>query len=298
MTFIELMDKLQIPYRIAGQHHHATPGWVNIECPYCSPDTGKFKLGYNINGKYLSCWSCGSKRLSTTLGKLNRTNISPQSDYLWKVCKELSNDKIVTTLKRSGRYKPPITDRLYEESSAGVYLQSRGFNVENISKFWGIREIRSHSNLYWRLFIPILLNGREVSWTSRAISDENPYRYISARPEEELINHKDLLYGQCHVRNTCIVCEGVTDVWKIGPGAVATFGTSFTRSQVLKLSKIPVRVIVYDNEPLAQRQADKLCNLLSVFPGTTHKVVLESGNDPGNSDPNEIKELRNKFLEE
>lgn len=130
-----------------------------------------------------------------------------------------------------------------------------------------------------------------VSWTTRTIG--NGVRYLSARPEEEKLNHRHLLYGEDLVPgHAIIVHEGPADVWRTGPGAVATFGTGFQRSQILKLSRYPTRVVCFDNEPAAQEMADKLCDLLVPFPGRTINVRLESGKDAADCDEEEIEQLR------
>lgn len=136
-----------------------------------------------------------------------------------------------------------------------------------------------------------------VSWTTRSISDRHSERYISASPQEESIDHKTLLYSEDYVRETIIVCEGPTDVWRIGPGAVSTFGTSFSQGQVDKICRYPRRVVCFDRESFAQRRAAELCDLISPFPGETFNIKLETGKDPGNCDIKEIKKLRSLFLE-
>jgi len=64
---------------------------------------------------------------------------------------------------------------------------------------------------------------------------------------------------------------------------------------VAKLIEIPRRIVCYDNEPEAQKQAQKLCNELGGFGGETINVVLNS-KDPGEAKPAELNLLRT-FLE-
>jgi DNA primase len=176
------------------------------------------------------------------------------------------------------------------------YLSKRGFDYKEIQWLWQIKGIGiAERKLMWRLFIPVLHNNEVVSWTTRSIRDNTKYKYISAGPEQELLPHKNILYGSDYARHTVIIVEGPLDVWRIGPGAVATFGTAFTKQQVLALLKYPRRVVCYDNEKEAQDQALKLCDALGVFGGETLNVTLES-KDPDEAKPKEIKRLR-KFLE-
>jgi hypothetical protein len=100
-----------------------------------------------------------------------------------------------------------------------------------------------------------------------------------------------LLYGWDYVRQGVIVVEGPTDVWRVGPGAVGTLGLSVSATQIALLSKVPTRVICFDTEPQAQRRASALADALSVMPGTTYKVELDSA-DPGKATRKEIRRLR------
>lgn len=292
MNFPELCQQLGIEFRSPKTHHHVGENFYGIDCPWCSPGTKKFKLGYNFVGRYCTCWTCGYKPLAESLCRISGKTINE----LWPLCKSLSGDKVVACLHRAGKYLPPHSTWLHYSPPHSAYLRTRGLDHNDLFNKWGVKAILGAGLLSWRLFIPVLLGGREVSWTTRAIDSRNQPRYVSAKPEEELYPLKSLLYGQDHVRNSAIVVEGPVDAWKVGPGAVATFGTQVTREQILRLSKIPVRVVCFDNEAPAQRAADKLCSMLEAFPGTTYKAVLESGTDPGEADPEEIKELRKKFL--
>lgn len=177
------------------------------------------------------------------------------------------------------------------------FLVDRRFDPDEISEYWGVKGTLPGTQYQWRLWIPIQdVHGQVVSWTTRTIGqDTEAQRYISANPEQEATPHKHLLYGAHRAVSTVVVVEGPTDVWAIGPGAVATFGTSFTPQQVSALSKYPVRIVCYDNEPLAQRQARKLCRELMAFPGTTENVVLETGSDPGDASDAELMELRSHY---
>jgi DNA primase len=121
-------------------------------------------------------------------------------------------------------------------------------------------------------------------------------RYVSARPDQELTPHKSLLYGEDYTRHAVVICEGPTDAWRIGPGAVATMGLSVTLSQVYRMSRFPVRVICFDNESEARRRADRLAKQLQPLPGETYVAWIETGKDVAEADPAEVVELRRRFL--
>jgi len=173
------------------------------------------------------------------------------------------------------------------------YLKKRNFNFRSLSRLWGVKGLGIHATLPWRLFIPIHYHGKIVSWTTRSISNKG-VRYLSAPADHEEINHKKLLYGEDHCRHAIIIHEGPIDVWRTGPGSVATCGTGFSRSQVLKICKYPIRVICFDNEKEAQQRATELCDLVEPFPGETYNVTLNS-KDAAEADETEVNQLR-EFL--
>lgn len=175
-----------------------------------------------------------------------------------------------------------------------AYLKGRGFNPHLLKRGWRLKGIGRHGDgrLAWRVLIPVhdALGGM-ASWTARAITDEMKDRYRNAKPEEEALPAKSLLYGAMHARHAVAVHEGPADVWRTGPGAVALMGVAYSREQLLKLSRYPVRVVVFDSEPPAQRRAMRLCNDLAAFPGTTHRVELDA-KDPGSATEKEIRLLQ------
>jgi DNA primase len=128
------------------------------------------------------------------------------------------------------------------------------------------------------------------------LSNDNPPKYVSAKPDQEIVPHKEVLYGAELARHAIVICEGPIDAWAIGPGAVCSFGLTYTEHQLKVMGSFPIRAVCFDNEPMAYRQAKKLQHQLSVFPGETSVIRLESGKDPAECDPIEIEAIRRRFL--
>jgi len=171
-----------------------------------------------------------------------------------------------------------------------MYLEGRGFDLDYLQEVWGMQATGNFSNYPRRAFIPIYNGRRPVSWTARAALDQTP-RYQTAQSREKCFHEKHLLFGNQFVRDTAIVCEGPLSAIRVGRGATATFGLSYTAEQVLWLADVWNRVIVLDNSPPAQRRARELAEKLSGFPGKTTLVNLDAP-DPGESSDSEIAELR------
>ena len=285
MTIQEVFEELNIEHLETG-HHHCRPGWVQLDCPFCGRGSRKFHLGYNISRGYFSCWKCGPKFANVVLQKYGIPR---------KKAEELLSG-INTAYGPRKRERSRVS--LQEPKGIGPlhpahirYLEGRGFDPIEIQRVWSIQGIAMAPQLRWRIYIPVIQGGMTVTWTTRAIGDKVADRYISASQEQEVINIKECVYGLDLCYHSVIIVEGPADAWAIGPGAGAVFGTAFTTAQVRKLIQIPNRYVCFDSSPSAQREAQKLCDQLSMFPGRTENIELDA-KDPGEASKKEIRLLR------
>ena len=290
MKFREILEDCNIPIAPEG-HTHQTEGWIQFDCPFCSRDSGRFRMGYNIRGGFVNCWACGGHSVLSVLREYTELPWAKLKKLMAQV-DEVARHPIQRENLRKFTEIPPSVKKL---AGAHIrYLSSRGLDYNEIVRLWQVRGIGIASGpLKWRLFIPIVHQGMIISWTTRALG-ETEFRYLSAKPEQELIPHKNVLYGSDYARQTVVIVEGPIDVWTIGPGAVATFGTAFTPSQINQLLKYPRRMVCYDNETIAQKQAVKLCDALGSFNGETNNIVLDA-KDAGEANSHELRQLR-KYL--
>jgi len=287
-TIRDILDEHGIP------HSEGRSGWIQTTCPDCGDMSSKggvkFYLGISTSTGASNCWRCGRKNTAYVLASLTSIPIK-------EILARLDNITYTpTTTRRKGRLALPGGRGPLLPGHIG-YLATRGFNPDSIVNLWGVEGIGQTHWLAWRLFIPIHHHGKVVSWTTRSVKKHEKLRYISASLEDEAVPHKSILYGADFARLAIIIHEGPIDVWATGPGAVATCGTSVTEAQIHEMIHYPVRVVCFDNEPEAQARARSLADMLSIYPGVTHNVVLETGNDAADADPAEIAELRATFLE-
>lgn len=291
MDIRQILRSLSIPWNEQGQSPLVTSGWLGIECPVCGAGTGKTGFGIHITTLRTSCWKCSGLGLVQAL-----TLISGQP---YAEIKRLLGDLAPEAPQ------PQVKGRLQLPANVGdlvgchrKYLQGRGFDPDEIAQKWGVAGIGPNGGLYkFRLFIPVHdVRGKVVSWTTRAIGTvPHGERYRGASRAQSDIPRGELLYGEQHVRHAAICCEGPSDCWRIGYGAVATAGVGYSRAQILKLSKIPVRCVCFDREPAAQKRARDLAKQLACFDGETTVIQL-SGKDPADSPLEEIRELRRLVL--
>lgn len=284
MTIQELLQNLGVEFVESG-NKHCRPGWIQLRnCPFCG--SSSYHLGYRFSPGYFNCWKCGGHHVIPTLQKLGVSHRDAQ---------EFFHDKTGTLQPpqiekvRTGYREPKGVGELHPIHRA--YLRGRGFNPYHIEKVWGIRGIGIAHALSWRVFIPARHREVKVSWTSRSVGATPTLRYISAKPTEETICLKHLVYGLDFCRHSIVIVEGPFDAWRIGPGAGALFGMNYSANQIQKLIQIPHRFVCFDSAPEAQRKARELAEQLSAFEGTTENILIDA-KDPGEASPREINLIR------
>ena len=287
MTFRDILLQFNIPIA-PSSHHHARPGWIQFDCPYCGKNMLKYHMGYSTSAGNVSCWRCGGHPLFETLSML--LDLPPgKCKYLLKDLK--INDIIPDREMPRGKLSLPNNIKPLKKRHK-EYLRVRGFDWKELENTWEIKGIGVSNRLSWRIFIPIIYHGKTISWTTRKITDEGEApRYLSASLKEEVIGHKEILYGMDYCKRSIIITEGPFDAWKIGPGAVATLGVATTSAQIYIMTQYPRRLVCFDSDDGAQKRAIKLCNILQNYDGETYNAILD-GKDAAESSVLEIKQLR------
>jgi hypothetical protein len=211
------------------------------------------------------CWRCGAHPVSLTLSKLLNVPESEIPDIvksygltIHKIQKEHPVHIRVKAFKLPSGVMPLQANHIN-------YLEKRNFDPDYLTKVWNIMGTGPISKLdeisyKHRLIIPFYWDGKIVTFDSRDITGKDPSRYRACPKGRELIPHKSILYGeQSEWKETCILVEGPTDVWRLGTSSCAVSGIKYTQPQVREISKQFRRVAVcFDDDPQARLQAAKL----------------------------------------
>jgi len=178
-----------------------------------------------------------------------------------------------------------------------TYLLNRKFNPDKLVNKYNIKSFNNIGDYKFRLFIPIYFDYKIVSFQTRDVTENQIPKYKACSKENEQIHHKDILYNldNCN-QDKVIVVEGVTDVWRMGNDCAATFGVGFTNRQIQLLSQRFKQVfILYDSEEIAQKQANKVGNLLNGLGIDTELILMDEG-DPGDLMKEEARCLKKQLL--
>jgi DNA primase len=288
----QVLDRYNITWKPAGFSGKIRNGWIGVDCPMCSPGWGKYRLGFEVTTGRTSCWVCGLQYGPKIFAQLFRVKIGEATKIWHSIPKDRQRVIHYDLPESTGKYLPPA-GRGPLLPQHRKYLEKRGFDPDELVNLWSIEGIGMAADFGWRIFIPIFdFYGRPISWTTRSIAPNAELRYRSAKPEQELFSMKSVLFGAHLASHVAIISEGPMDAFAWGPGGLATLGVGYSQAQLAAMTQYPVRAVCFDNEPAAQKRADKLCEELAAFPGSTQNIVLETGDDPAEAEREEISEVR------
>lgn len=305
---IKFLDDYRIPYR--QDRRGERQGWVHIECPFCTGQsrfTGGFNIGTQFRGDY-RCWRCDWIKLDKVIASLLRI----PTEQAWRIARQY---RTAAGFPDSSFPQPlvPAAKELKWPMGLGpmgpkhrAYLESRGYDPDLLERIWGLKGTdRMDPEYRWRIVAPITHKGQVVSYQARDITGSHPLRYRACAQADELIHHKHALYGLDNAlalrKGRCVVVEGITGVWRLGPGAVATFGTGWTPQQLYLLAYEFSRIFIFF-DPVAKKAdqnvgawdgsstvkeepasfaADRLVDGLRAMGVEVEKIWEDTASDPG-----------------
>lgn len=287
LDFKRLCKDHGLPVAEHGDSHHVTEGWIGTHCPKCG-GTG-YQLGFNMTSGAFTCWRCGQLSARTVLSALVPGKSLSELFHVYGADRRRAPPGAAADPERCLSIPPCVGDLQVVHRD---YLTARGFDWRLLSTLWGVRGVGAGGGDFaWRILIPVLdMAHRPVCYVGRTIASSGVARYLTW-PDYLLAPH-ETLYGECLVRgDAVIVVEGPTDVWRVGPGAVATFGVNWSREQLKRISAYRRRFIMFDDDPAGAKSARRLAGRLAGLPGST-EVIEGFGGDPGGLDMDRVKCLR------
>lgn len=263
------------------------PGWISIRCPLC--DDHSNHGAFNIDGGYYYCWRCRSSSVPWVIHNLLKVDytkaVSIASDY------DTAHAGHVELRERHHAKHVDIPGGPMEPRHR-KYLLNRGFSRSTIRKY-DLRGTPRNGRLAHRIVIPVYYGGQLVAWQARTIVNGSP-KYLSSRVEESVYDVKQILYNldNCPFRRA-IITEGVTDVWRLGDHACATFGMGYSREQVLLMGERFDEVhILFDTGIEEEKRAEELAVELGGIGVHAEILSLDSTKDPGDMTPEQVRDLK------
>lgn len=283
VDYESICKQLDIPYWTSGKNN--VEGCLTIHCPCCpdkDPDPSRHGNLNPADGSY-SCWRCKGSHPSVVIARAAHISVQAASDLIRKYTMGVASVKreevkMANSITLPGSYTPLDIHR--------NYLESRGFDVGELKfyhgiKFTGMMEKWEGMNWQFRVIIPVFdRRNNLVSFQGRDVTGKQD-RYLFPPKEKQVRDCKTLLYGAelCGKKDDLLVVEGVMDAWKLGSGAVCTFGSSVTQEQVLEMSHWRRVFLAFDNEPAAVQHARDVAKQLSSLGTEAFLVNTDFGLD-------------------
>lgn len=291
LDFIRLCKEQNIQYLESG-HHHSHEGWAQINCPFCTDGTHGWHLGYSLERGNMNCWRCGSHSIYDYFKIVLPNKSVKQILNQYNDATFLPEKKMMKPRTKKAKRPPGLTS-LYPVHEK--YLKDNKFK-KGIIKEWDLQATSGTSGEWcWRIIAPISDRAGVVTgYAGRALQKEIRPRWKFTRNEEMSADPKRMLYGIDRVQDRVLIVEGVSDVWRMGAGAVAVFGIDWNVEQAFILKDFSHRFILFDPEREAQKRARELAEWMAVFPGET-EIISGFETDPGEMSQNQADEIKKEL---
>lgn len=289
----------------AGNKHHRE-GWMQTACPFCSGNEG-FHLGFNLENHYFNCWRCGFHPSNKAIAAILHIPIRQANklirEYSGAYISKKDAVKAVKIKKKALKEPTNLKKILNGFNSPLIYMKKkRKFTEPQIRllqkhyklKCTGAVSSLDNINLRFRIFAPIIWEGKMVSWQTRDSTGKSPLKYIACPKVRELIHHKHVLYNPPERKEVVILVEGIFDVWKLflsGYPATCGFGVELKTEQILLLKKYKKVILFLDPDRAGQRKEKDIFKTL-LFAGVNVAEVLNPfGVDAGDMTEKQINHV-------
>ena len=294
MNIKQYLEDKGIEYKEAGQKN-VTRGWINIQCPfsYCGDKTNH--LGINLSSGGWHCWICNTKNqdISYLIKEIEQCSITKAKNIVNHYDDGIGYKEKIVSPSDKVWFPPGIVD--YWPSEHLEYLEDRNFDIDKLINTYKLLPIGLTGKYNNRIFIPFFVKRKMVTWQSADIVRDitlDRIPYLNCPIEKSIIPLNHCLYNYDSIKyDKAIIVEGVTDVWRLGEGAVATCTKNFTKEQLLLLKKKNIKsvFVIYDSD--ATQKSKELSILLSGIFDHAEYIQLEKG-DPADMTNQQAKELR------
>ena len=285
----QLLDSNGIAYR----HRN---GWYNVCCPFCLDHN--YHLGISDRG-YATCFKCGWHSIESVLASILDCGYQKARHIARTLYKASTQDSPTTV---TADFKVPSSGKGLS-NLANQYLRER-FPYLSDSEYRKMVETYQLTSTRYdyedmlyanRVIFPNLYNGKAVSWQGRDFTGIARAKYILPKKENELIFHKNFLWGIDFVPyDKVVVCEGVMDAISVGAGAVHTHGVKWSKAQACELMGFKEVFICYDSDEAGEIGAKSLAK--EICHRTKVKIVKLSGHDLNSCSKQELEDVKGLIL--
>ena len=271
-----------------GPRKNISRNWIGINCPWC--DDPSNHLGINLENNLINCWRCGKKgsimklllKLEKSYNYAIRTLMKYQNDY--KIKLEPIEETKEVKLPGDNNFTKMHLD----------FLLKRGLNPDFVIDHYKLKACGPAGKYKFRIIIPVFVGGRLVTFTSRDITGKRT-KYMHCPSNKSIMPIKSTLYNIDRARDTVVLVEGVFDVFRLGDGSIASFGTELTKNQISLLLKKEIKniFIMFDSDAIDK--AKKVAATISTLFDHVEIIKLKEG-DAANLSEEDAKILMGEIF--
>lgn len=271
-------------------------GWTNVQCPFPGCDDRSNHCGVSPQNVKVRCWKCGDH--GDVINLIKEIDQSSFKEAVRVLSQFVGSDVPMKNPPKARKRQPtvgnvalpPLASRDFEKMHIR-YLRNRRYQPKKLIKKYGLYACPEIGDYKYRIIIPFYLDRKMVTFTSLDVTGQANVKYLHLSIENSIIDPKRMVYNIDSVNGTALIVEGVTDVWRIGDGTVATMGTEYVEEQIELLLKkgVTKAFVLFDSD--ATGKGEKLANQLSGSIDHVELLELESG-DPDELSKQEVLDLR------
>lgn len=186
---------------------------------------------------------------------------------------------------------------LKQDGVVRTYLKRRNFDIEELERDFLVGYCYEADERWpvmnGRIVAPVYYYDTMVGWQGRTIDPgiEPKYYTMPGFPKSQVLYN----YDRARRKPLVIVCEGVTDVWRVGECGVCVFGHEISGIQSRLIhytwSGGAVVILLDSRDPVAQGNARdwvEMARKTGAFLGGAANVVLPNHDDPADMTRNEL----------
>jgi len=280
------LQSRNIPYQTGGDN--VSSGWIGLCCLYCVDHSDH--LGVNLQSKAFNCLKCGE---TGSAYKLVQTIDGVDFHKAKAIMEEFSGALYIPKEKKfqTKTTLPVGASKKFSKAHLDFLIKRR--YTEEVIKTYDLYATGPVGIYNHRIIIPVFVNHRMVAFVGRDVTGNSDKPYWNSSDKYGTKDVKQTLYNMDNViGNAVIIVEGILDAWRIGDGAVCTFGTKYTREQLRLLKGMHRAFVLYDADAIAI--AHKLAYDLSSFVKEVGVLELSEG-DPDNLSDDDVRALRKEI---
>jgi len=277
--------------------------YYRVCCPYCKDTRNRLWVNHkfgafdeNTRSKNTHLAICYNENCLTHPAQRQRFENAIFLGMNWSQRKAVvvqrgsTHDDTLRVVSPPGTLVP--VNQLADGHKVSAYLRSRGYSPEELGTSFHVDYCEFAEPKYPaaadRIVASVVMDGQLVGWQCRFIGDIDWKRAGMAKYYTRPGMPKRLMfynYDQAKNYPLVVLTEGISDVWAVGPQAVAMLGKKLHASQERLLCDTwGEGVLVVMLDPDARDETDKLVQRLeSKFAGGVVPVYLDE-QDPGDLD--------------